>query len=148
MDRAYVLFNSGYGGFGMSEEAMALYTKRTNATFYDYNRTDPFMVQIVRELGQRASERFSNIQIKSIPVKFAECYRVREYDGDETVGIDFGKYKLHCISDIIDNSLMSSDNKVAMVRCALDEDDRDHWANTARSVAEVSVVPDVASVVQ
>jgi hypothetical protein len=118
---AYVLYNRGYGGFGLSEEAMALYKTRTDATFKDYNRSDPCMVQIVRELGQRASERGSNVQIESIPVKFASCYRIREYDGDETVAIDFGKYKLDCIRDIVDNSLISSDNKVALVQFTLNE---------------------------
>ena len=47
------------------------------------DRTDPLLVQVVEELGDKANARYSNLQIIEIPVGVE--YVIDEYDGQESV---------------------------------------------------------------
>jgi hypothetical protein len=90
-----VVINDTFGGFGLSQEARDLYRKRTyswcyfieeiwdmtdeeaetrhinddNTVNYDDRefRTDPVFVQIVEELGERASGRHALLKVVEIP---------------------------------------------------------------------------------
>lgn len=102
-----ILLNKCYGGYGLSDEAVRLYlTKKNipivsnlahdskyfkyyivgdNEQFSDYNipRTDPVIIQVVRELGKKANGRNAELVITSIP---DGCeYYIDEYDGIESI---------------------------------------------------------------
>jgi hypothetical protein len=81
-----VVYNACYGGFGLSQEAMDRYTELSGVTdFYarDLRRSDPFLVQVVEELGEDANDGFSNLAIRDVPV--GTYWRIDEYDGFERV---------------------------------------------------------------
>lgn len=106
---AKVVYNSCYGGFGLSSEAIHLYSKLANLelrqetypgsmsktiiSLFDENgeeilidkikRTDPCLVEVVERLGDKANSYTSNLEIREIPD--GSRYRIREYDGLETV---------------------------------------------------------------
>ena len=107
-----VVINRCYGGFGLSDEAVVRYAElkginlvmetvgsiggstfyidgikddEHNFGYYDLSddRTDPFLVQVVEELGNASNGFASDLQIVHIPddVEFT----IEEYDGMEWV---------------------------------------------------------------
>ena len=83
-----VVVNRCYGGFSLSEEAEARYNKYAEAAglppfdVYECPRHCPFLIQVVEEMGGKVDGSFSNLQIVSIE---GNQYRIREYDGMESV---------------------------------------------------------------
>lgn len=84
-----IVYNACYGGFGLSTGARERYIELAgldeNQAFYDFNldRTDPILVQVIEELGQRANGRYAELYICELPE--GTRYRIDEYDGLESV---------------------------------------------------------------
>ena len=106
-----IVYNACYGGFGLSKKAVLRYAELSGFTLerastklfedseegvfthwkrdgeywsdHDISRTDPNLVQVVEELGDKASDRFSDLQIRELAP--GTKYRIDEYDGMETV---------------------------------------------------------------
>jgi len=84
-----VVYNGCYGGFSISPEAVARYweIKGTEASYDWYNRDverdDPVLVQVVEELGERASGSFAKLLITDVPS--GTKWRIDEYDGHESI---------------------------------------------------------------
>jgi hypothetical protein len=60
--------------------------KRSNELYFGYDciaRTDPVLVQVVEELGEKANGLCANLQIRELPA--GTLYRFDEYDGFESV---------------------------------------------------------------
>jgi hypothetical protein len=49
----------------------------------EVNRTDPVLVQVVEELGERANGMCAKLYIKDLPA--GTRYRIEEYDGNESI---------------------------------------------------------------
>jgi hypothetical protein len=84
----YVVINSDYGGFGLSDEAEERYKTMAGITdenwwYADVERDDPYLVQIVREMGAEANGRFSKLKIVEIPGDVD--WEIGEYDGNEWI---------------------------------------------------------------
>lgn len=79
-----VAYNNCYGGFALSDEAEALYTKLSGKPIecYECCRHDPILIKVIETLGDKASSRWSKIQIKTIK---GNKYIIDEYDGMEDV---------------------------------------------------------------
>jgi len=88
---AKIVYNGCFGGFELSDKAVARYWELKGLpvpdafTRYDLedDRADPILVQVVEELGGEADTMFSNLQIRELPE--GTLYRIDEYDGMETV---------------------------------------------------------------
>jgi hypothetical protein len=87
-----IVYNACYGGFGLSDEAMMRYCEIkgiTEETIYggiydgDIERTDPVLVQVVEELGDKASGEYAKLRIAELSA--GTLYRIDEYDGFEQV---------------------------------------------------------------
>lgn len=106
-----IVYNACFGGFGLSKEAVQRYgeIKGLNLVFiqddtftdlgrwhrdgnpdYEYyfdvnsiERTDPALVQVVEELGEKANDRYSDLQIEDLDP--GTRYYIDEYDGHETI---------------------------------------------------------------
>jgi hypothetical protein len=92
-----VLYNNCYGGWGVSNKAKDLYKlRKMNNSINDYlsKRSDPILIQIYHELGDEFDQKYSKTAIEKIPKKYEKYYFISEYDGLETVEIDYTKYKL------------------------------------------------------
>lgn len=82
-----VVYNDKYGGFGLSPEAIKRYCELSNKDIQTVDecsieRHDPILVQVVRELGDKANANYADLKIFKIP----GCeYIIDEYDGWETV---------------------------------------------------------------
>ena len=80
-----IVYSACYGGFGLSEKAFERYKELGGTVDYDRDipRNDPILVQVVEELGEKASNAFSNLRMIALPA--GTKYRIDEYDGFETV---------------------------------------------------------------
>lgn len=104
-----VMYNAKYGGFNYSPQAMQKYCEKTGKEYKDYQyseclgieRTDKVMIEIVKELGMEANGPYANIQIAKIPIQFEKHICYGEYDGYESVGVNYEAYRLQSIRDIV-----------------------------------------------
>ena len=85
-----IVINAHYGGFGLSQEAMDLYTELCEAAgvhahtySHEIARDCPHLVETVRTLGPAADTRYSNLKVVEIPDGVQ--WSVHEYDGSEWV---------------------------------------------------------------
>ena len=112
MDFVEVMYNAKYGGFNYSPQAMKIYCEKTGKDYRDFKnsgylhvkRTDKIMLEILKELGEAANGPYANIQIAKIPKQFEKHICYGEYDGYESVGINYEAYRLQTIRDIINDS--------------------------------------------
>jgi hypothetical protein len=86
-----VVINDCYGGFGLSSEAIAMYKEKagiTDPSFYDREvaRDDPYLVEVVRELGVKANGAHAHLKVVEIPADVS--WHIAEYDGNEWVAED------------------------------------------------------------
>ena len=117
-----VLYNRCYGGWGMSDKAKELYTLRKTKDSTDYLRTrsNPTLIQIYNELGADFDSKYSKTKTEKIPKKYENYYYITEYDGLETVEIDYSKYELDYlkknIKSILENNTLDNDEKVNQLK--------------------------------
>lgn len=81
-----VVINTCFGGFGLSEKAMALYNDLANTDinyYYGIERNDPCLVQVVEELGKESYGDYSDLKIVDIPDGIS--WYIQEYDGLESI---------------------------------------------------------------
>ena len=83
-----MVINDCYGGFGLSDRALAEYKKLagiTDTDFYDRDieRDDPYLIKVVKELGLSANGAHANLKIVEIPGDIE--WLVQEYDGAEWI---------------------------------------------------------------
>jgi hypothetical protein len=85
-----IVFNSCYGGFGLSDAAVERYSELSGFDSQGWCdmlgwscRHDPLLVQVVEELGKAANDTYSDLRIVELPS--GTKYRIDEYDGNETV---------------------------------------------------------------
>ena len=114
-----VLFNDCYGGWQISNKANKLYELRKTEKSENYirKRSDPILVQIYKELGDEFDGgKHSKTEIEKIPKKYEKYYIISEYDGLETVEIDYTLYELdhlkQKIKEILENNHMDNDEKI------------------------------------
>ncbi len=81
-----IVINTEYGGFGLSEAAQKRYAElsgKTPATWYNIDRADKYLVQVVEELGDEANDLISHLEV--IDIEAGTQYRINKYDGLETI---------------------------------------------------------------
>lgn len=103
-----IVYNGCYGGFGLSDKAIARYAelkglnlvkektewswgiwKNADTGEYfserDLERTDPILIQVVEELGKEADGDCAKLVIEELPK--GTLYRIDDYDGFESIEI-------------------------------------------------------------
>ena len=114
-----VLLNDCYGGWKISNKAIELYKLRKTKDPNNYlsRRSDPILVQIYKEFGDEFDGgKHSKTGIEKIPKKYEKYYIISEYDGLESVEIDYTLYELdnlkQKIKEILENDSMDNDEKI------------------------------------
>ena len=122
-----ILFSNCSGsGYHPSKKAIEMYNEKKTQTDPEFipissglsflvERHDPVLVKIYREIGMEFNGKYCSIEIETIPKKYENFYYVREYDSEENIGIDYDKYKLDTIKNIIMNCNMKDENKIKLV---------------------------------
>jgi hypothetical protein len=109
-----IVYNACYGGFGLSPVALKRYAELAGLSYgeevcegtmifasmhdkngeyvsqRDLSRTDPILIQVVEELGDKANGSHAKLSMIALPA--GTKYRLEEYDGFETV-MTFEDYK-------------------------------------------------------
>lgn len=88
LEKRYIVINNNYGSFSLSEEAKSCYIETAGIKeeeWYEINiqRDDPYLVQIVTELGERANGPNSVLKVIEIPGDVE--WELKEYCGREWV---------------------------------------------------------------
>ena len=104
-----IVINVRHGGFGLSEAAMVRYAELKERKliikpidewlfpnyyfdeekdenlfcYYDLERNDPILVQVIEELGDKANGNYSELRVVKIPDDVK--WHISEYDGMEHV---------------------------------------------------------------
>ena len=83
-----VVINTDFGGFGLSDEAIALYAEKKGIPVddvYDFEipRDDLVLVWIVEHLGLKANGDYAELKVVEIPDGID--WYVDEYDGNEHI---------------------------------------------------------------
>lgn len=85
-----IVINVCHGGFGLSEEATTRYKRlamiesdNEDWYYYDIDRDDQYLVQVVEEMGAAANNRYSELKVVTIPDDVE--WEIAEYDGLEWV---------------------------------------------------------------
>lgn len=96
------LYNNCYGGFAFSEEFEKEFDRRFPEKAHillrygNEKRYDPDVVALWKEMGNKASAPYSKIVSKLVPEKYIQDVEVTEYDGMESVCVDWS----HIYTDI------------------------------------------------
>lgn len=83
-----LVINRCYGDFNLSDEALAYYNKLSNKNvieddIYTIKRNDPYLIQVVEYLGERANGYCAKLKVVEIPDDIE--YQILYFDGIETV---------------------------------------------------------------
>jgi hypothetical protein len=96
METFKIVINACFGGFGLSDEAIAMYRERKGitagerATYADeLARDDADLIAVVEALGADADTRYSELKVVEVPIWLREKgWSVEEYDGWEHIAED------------------------------------------------------------
>jgi hypothetical protein len=93
-----IVYNACFGGFCLSDAAITRYADLTGLavetdewglntpdgwTIYDVPRTDPYLIQVIEELGPGAAGLHCTLTIVDLPP--GTRYYIHKYDGFETI---------------------------------------------------------------
>jgi len=84
-----IVINQCFGGFGISPKGMKRYFELKgipeNDEFSSYNilRNDPHLVQVVEEMGEKASGQYAKLEVFEIPDNV--IWEIETYDGIEWI---------------------------------------------------------------
>ena len=113
-----VVYNGCYGGFDLSTEGLKEYNIRTsqNVTIPDYiDRDDSTLIEMVETMDNKEiNSKNSKLKIKEFPIKFKMFLLWSEYDGNESIRIDYNKYIVHNV-EIILHTNISVDEKIKSI---------------------------------
>lgn len=136
-DTIEIMFNGTYGGFTFSNDACKLYCKEKGLDYakvkknlsWEVKRTDPDMIRIIKELDKAAGGRHSGILLWKISKKYQEYFTILEYDGAESVDIDFKGYKLDRIMETINADPVQEDviANIRQILEMLEEDENENY---------------------
>jgi len=92
MDTFKIVINGWYGGFGLSDEAEAMWRVAKKVAdpdgvyYYDIMRDDPDLVHIVETLGEKANSNYSQLKVVEVPMWLKEKgWTIQEFDGLEHI---------------------------------------------------------------
>ena len=113
-----VVYNDCHGGFDLSTHALNEYNKRTskNITLPDYiDREDLVLIEMIETMDPiKINSKNSKLKIKEFDKKFKLFLSWYEYDGKETISINYDKYIVQNIKLIIDTN-SSANEKIEFI---------------------------------
>ena len=83
-----VVINTCFGGFSLSEQAMAMFAELKNTSptqlyLFEVDRSDADLVRVVEQLGRQADGACARLKVVEIPSDVQ--WDIAEYDGVEHV---------------------------------------------------------------
>ena len=123
MDIEYqeVLYNDCYGGFSFSEEFETEYNKRhgEDDEAHAHRRTNSNILSLFKEMGKKANSQYSHIRITQIPKELMKYMNIHEYDGVESVTINFEEALSDLMKETYKNNFLTDEIKKKYERIQL-----------------------------
>ena len=66
-------------------------------------------------MGYDANGLYANIQVDYIPLQYKDHFIITEYDGYESVNIDYNGYMLDQIKNVLNNESATNDHKIEIL---------------------------------
>jgi len=113
-----VVYNSVFGGFGMSKKGLAEYNRLTSKNVIHAEAIasdDPILIHLVETMGDAIHTEYSKLKIKEFPMKYKGFLKWADYDGRESVCIDYEQYLISNIRDVKDDTNLSFDEKIERI---------------------------------
>jgi hypothetical protein len=113
-----IVYNDRYGGFGMNKAALEEYNRLSLTSWRHPNgiaRDDPVLIEMVERMGNSINNENSNLTIKQFDNRYKHFLKWTEYDGKETVTIDYDKYIIYTIRQHVDSDL-SDPEKIKRIK--------------------------------
>lgn len=114
-----VVYNNKYGGFDISPEGLAEYNKRTgkDVKYAEAIRNeDPVLISLVKEMGDKINTKNSKLRIATFSKEFHDFLQWNEYDGKESVSIDYQKYIVYHTKKICDDQTITEEQKIKKIQ--------------------------------
>jgi co-chaperonin GroES (HSP10) len=113
-----IVYNDCYGGFDLSSYALNEYNQRTskNIVLPDYiDREDLVLINMIETIHAKdLNSKNSKLKIIEFDIKFKDFLLWYEYDGKETVSIDYDKYIVQNVKLILDTNILP-DEKIQLI---------------------------------
>jgi len=113
-----IIYNACYGGFDLSKNALAEYNRRTskNVIHPDYiSHEDPILVDMIETMDPKEiNVKHSRLKVKEFPKIFKDFLSWHEYDGKESVTVNYDKYISHHVKLILEMDT-SAEEKVNLI---------------------------------
>jgi hypothetical protein len=112
-----VIYNDCHGGFDLSEQGMTEYNHRTSQLTYPdgISRDDPVLLHMVETMDPAViNSKHSRLRIKEFPIAFRDFLVWSEYDGKESVRVDYHAYMVHTVKSILEADV-SAEEKIGRI---------------------------------
>lgn len=100
------MYNMYCGGYSVIKSLIEEYKKRTGVEIDKYGdytelRDDPILCKIVQDIGEKAGPPYARLALVSIHPRFKKHWVINEHDGCEFVAIDYERYRMDAIREIL-----------------------------------------------
>jgi len=112
-----VIYNDCHGGFDLSEQGMTEYNHRTSQLIYPdgISRDDPVLLHMVETMDPAViNSKHSRLTIKEFPIAFRNFLVWSEYDGKESVRVDYHAYIVHTVKSVLEADV-SAEEKIGRI---------------------------------
>jgi hypothetical protein len=128
-----IVYNDEHGGFKLNEYGLELFErnkKHTGQNFWDLDARMDVLVHLVERYGQDIAGQNSHLAIAQFPIEYKDCLQLYEYDGQETIVIDYNKYTLDRIKSIVhENDDMNANEKLMRIIDIINESLQHTYSN-------------------
>jgi len=108
-----VVYNACYGGFDLSVDGLKEYNRRSSKQVMradEIGYDDPVLIDMVETMdAKEINTNNSHLKIKEFPIAFQSFLLWHDYDGKESVRIDYNKYMVESIKKIIDIDIIAEE---------------------------------------
>ena len=115
-----IVVNGCYGGFELSEWGRDQFKDRAREDGYipEPERTDPRLIQLVETHGSKVNGPCSSLRVEYMPKDYAKkkCYTIEEYDGAESLVLQYDKYKVARMTEIINSTNVADNEKIVQLK--------------------------------
>lgn len=122
------LYCGSFGGFRVEGDALAEYNKRALATGKEaktnlqIERDDPILIEIFEQMGEKMNNKYCVFKMAQVPFHLKSYVRISEYDGRETVRVDWNHYQRDKVLSILEDANMDDHDKCKQSKQVLKEE--------------------------
>jgi hypothetical protein len=100
-----IVYNGAYGGYGLSSacyEEIKRIRETNSLVFHQTGESSKkYIIQAILNIGsKKASGKYCSLELHAVPWMFRDSIKIDEYDGSESISIDYNKYRYNALEKI------------------------------------------------